>query len=557
MLRLILIILALASITGYAQTTTNCLNNPGTPNPWPNPTAANGGYISLGSLGAESKFSISMWVKPASSPNGHSILLDCSHGGSNNWVVQSLDYGESWGFLGVTFDLEFDTWQHLLCTYDNGLARVYVGGTLVGENAWTITWGGTTSVYLGNWPEGGRRFKGQVDEVLVTRNILYGAQFVPRERVDDNDIPSNSLGLWHFDEGSGNVTKNEVSGATTNINNWTWTTRSIDGDDPATETLPSYASSDGLVAWWGFNGHANDVSTNNNDLRGVGGASLTADRRGNSNSAFFLDGNDDYLRAAGSASINAIETADKFSLSIWFKNENANENAVFSLIDKYRESTDLGWEVLVAKNFIEFIVGTTNTIGHVPGNDCTPTIAVNQWVHLVFTYNKAATKGKLYIGGAEVCDRTINLDITTTDNGPFYIGYSPNGPDEISKGRFDDVGLWDRVLTAAEVTQLYESLTITTHPSGSSVAGGQQATMTVAAAVSGSASLSYQWQRNDGSGYANITDGADYSGATGATLTIKSAKVSKKGPYRCVVTTANSTANSNGASLTVTCPCNQ
>jgi hypothetical protein len=470
-------------------------------------------------------------------------------------VIQSLDYGVTWGFLGINFNLQFDVWQHLLCTYDDGFVRVYVDGAVVGQRTQNITWGGTTNLYLGNWPEGGRRFEGQVDEVLVTRNILYGAQFIPRERVDDNDIPSNSLGLWHFDEGSGDVTENEVSGTTTNINNWTWTTRSIDGDDPATETLPSYVATDGLVAWWGFNGHANDISSNNNDLLGIA-STLTSDRRGNSNSAYSFAG-DGYLRAAGSTSINAIETADKFSFSMWFKNQNADPNAVFALIDKYNELNDKGWEVFVAQDFIEFIVGTTNTIGYVAGNDCTPTIGVDQWLHLVFTYDKAATKGKLYIGGTQVCDRTINVDITTTNNGPFYIGLSRNGDDEYTTGRFDDVGLWDRVLTAAEVTQLYESLTITTHPSGSSVAGGQQATMTVAAAVSGSASLSYQWQRNDGSGYANITDGADYSGTTGATLTIKSAKVSKKGPYRCVVTTANSTANSNGASLTITCPCNQ
>lgn len=279
--------------------------------------------MGLGELGEQTQFSISMWVNPASSPNGHSILLDCRHGGSTNWVIQSLDYGVTWGWLGRSFSLTFNTWQHLLCTYDNGTVKVYVDGVKVSEGYKLITWGGT-EIFLGNWPEGGRRFKGKVDELLITRNILYDADFTPLEVVNDADVPANSLGLWHFDEGSGTETENVVTDATLPIYSWTWSTR--------------------------------------------------------------------------------------------------------PLID------------------------------------------------------------------------------------------------------------------------------ITSQPSTSTVTGGTQTTMSVTA--TSKSTMSYQWQRNDGTGYANVTNGDEYSGATSSTLTIKSARRSKAGPYRCVVTTAYASLNSNGASLTVTCPCN-
>ena len=54
--------------------------------------------------------------------------------------------------------------------------------------------------------------------------------------------------------------------------------------------VPSYVPSNGLIGYWPFNGNANDQSGNN--LNGtVTGASLTADRNGNANSAYSFNVN--------------------------------------------------------------------------------------------------------------------------------------------------------------------------------------------------------------------------------------------------------------------------
>lgn len=64
--------------------------------------------------------------------------------------------------------------------------------------------------------------------------------------------------------------------------------------------------------------------------------------------------------------------------------------------------------------------------------------------------------------------------------------------------------------------------------------------------------LTYQWQENTGSGFANITNGAPYSNATTATLTVSNITAAMTGyTYRCVVTGTCGTANSNAATLTV------
>ncbi|MDR9398836.1 MAG: hypothetical protein RI562_07215, partial [Salibacter sp.] len=61
------------------------------------------------------------------------------------------------------------------------------------------------------------------------------------------------------------------------------------------QTLPPNVPSNGLIAWYPFNGNANDESTFNNDGNLFGGVSLTTDRFGNPNSAYDFDGVDDFI----------------------------------------------------------------------------------------------------------------------------------------------------------------------------------------------------------------------------------------------------------------------
>ena len=84
---------------------------------------------------------------------------------------------------------------------------------------------------------------------------------------------------------------------------------------------------------------------------------------------------------------------------------------------------------------------------------------------------------------------------------------------------------------------------ITTQPSNQTVTQGQPATFIVAA--SGSAPLSYQWQRNM----------VDISGATSSSYTLSSTTLADNGAkFRCVVSNAFGTATSNEATLTVQPP---
>lgn len=66
--------------------------------------------------------------------------------------------------------------------------------------------------------------------------------------------------------------------------------------------MPDYIPTDGLVAWWPFNGNANDESGNGNHGL-VTGATYTANRAGVSNQAILLNGTSDHITVANSASL--------------------------------------------------------------------------------------------------------------------------------------------------------------------------------------------------------------------------------------------------------------
>ncbi|MEO6287489.1 MAG: T9SS type A sorting domain-containing protein [Dyadobacter sp.] len=117
------------------------------------------------------------------------------------------------------------------------------------------------------------------------------------------------------------------------------------------------------------------------------------------------------------------------------------------------------------------------------------------------------------------------------------------------------------------------NVTINTPPGNQSVATGGTASFTVGASAAStstfaagtpnytvppatdvSAALVYQWQEDTGSGFANITNGGIYSGATTATLTLTAVPISLNGAnYRVLITHPDNSciAQESTAALTI------
>jgi len=211
------------------------IENTGSPNTSSYPNGQDGGYIDLGTFGQQQVFSVSMWVKvPERQKNGVSILLDCSHGGSGNWVVQSIDHGANWGWHDILFTLKANTWQFLQFTYAHGKKSLFIDGTLIEENDNPISYSGNPSLILGNWKEGSRRFTGAIDELYITLDeAVFPAINLPK-RIEH--ISDSTFGLWHFDEGTGNSIINVKDSTVYPINNWEW--NSTETSQASHTTLP-------------------------------------------------------------------------------------------------------------------------------------------------------------------------------------------------------------------------------------------------------------------------------------------------------------------------------
>ena len=133
-----------------------------------------------------------------------------------------------------------------------------------------------------------------------------------------------------------------------------------------------------------------------------------------------------------------------------------------------------------------------------------------------------ATKAESTLLGASGSRAPVDIDVA--DDGSLY--YLARGEGRVHRVRFVDSGT---------------PPSISVHPQDVTVSAGGDATFTVSA--TGSAPLSYRWQRN----------GTDIPGATGPSYTLAGAAPSDSGAqFRVVVSNAAGTATSNAATLTVT-----
>jgi hypothetical protein len=227
--------------------------------------------------------------------------------------------------------------------------------------------------------------------------------------------------------------------------------------------VPSYVPTSGLVGWWPFNGNATDESGNGNN-GSVNGATLTSDRAGNSNKAYSFDGINDFIQVAHQPMLNSMP----MTISFWVKSTNIT-NASF--LKKYCCSSWNGWAIDAISQTgptVEFAYYTSVCNG-VYQTYCSPVPFINNgtanltdgnWHHMVFVVD--ATGGKVYKDGAVIHQQTwyqgavSNNSIATSQSTtqPIRIG----GHQESSRylnGQLDDIGMWNRALTAAEVSQLY------------------------------------------------------------------------------------------------------
>ena len=298
------------------------------------------------------------------------------------------------------------------------------------------------------------------------------------------------------------------------------------------QSVPSYVPTTGLVGWWPFNGNTNDESGNGLNGTGAGSPTLTQDRLSVANKAYSFDGIDDYI-------VVTRNYQSAFSLSIWF---NPTTSPVYNpLVDAF----DANWEVQLyntSPDYVSFI-----TSASYQEFISTQTTTNNSWYHLVCTYSSNTVT--FYINGIQTDQYTVNP--LPNNNGNYYFGASLTGADQFYNGKLDDIGIWNRSLTQAEVTDLYNScaLNVSIQPNNQTVTIFNNAQFIVGSSDPGA---TFQWQTDLGVGFQNLNSVGQYIGTTNDTLTVTNVTMSNNNqPFRCIISSGSCSDTSNVAVLTV------
>jgi len=305
----------------------------------------------------------------------------------------------------------------------------------------------------------------------------------------------------------------------------------------------------GLQALWHFDEKtgliAHDATPNHNDgalinFTGDDSQWIPSDYNGAIN---FNRSLQQYVEVPHAPSLG-VNLANHFSVTAWFRSRAPLplEEKTYRLLEKENTFFFLqgtpnntpfgtgGMNLLVKKNGGNVMAG----IGE--------SLLANRWYHLAGTFDGATLR--VYLDG--VLKDSVPLDgpIDTT-TAPLRIGsdYVVNGPGSLFDGAVDEVGIWERPLSAAEILELAGKAgppEVLEHPQSVTRYAGGSAVLRVR--VRGQEPMRYLWYHGT----------SEIRAATTATLSLVNLQLEDAGEYHCLVSNDLGEAASESAQVTVT-----
>lgn len=203
----------------------------------------------------------------------------------------------------------------------------------------------------------------------------------------------------------------------------------------------------GLVAFYPFNGNADDESGNNNHGMVIG-AVLSSDRFGNDSTAYEFDGTSTYITIPSSPSLESPST--ELSQVAWINIY--SWSLVGTQFGPILMKSNLGtnafqYRLSVGTNGVNTAIN--NWLNSVTISD---TINFNEWYMITSTLKNDTVRS--YVNGVFIGEGTLTGPITA-DNRPLEIGRDVPGVTEIFHGKIDDVRIYNRALTDLETQELF------------------------------------------------------------------------------------------------------
>ena len=201
----------------------------------------------------------------------------------------------------------------------------------------------------------------------------------------------------------------------------------------------------GLVAWWPFNGNANDES--GNGFNGtVNAATLTTDRLEKSNSAYAFNGSNGHITANG----NQRFVSPQMTISAWVLFNQMSFGGQQYLV--LGNSTNAAW----AYSY-RFPNNSNNLLKNqgcsLKDHDWPNTYSPNKWYHVAYVISNTAISS--YVNGEFISSQPSSPFQSDCSSYVLNIGLDVFGLREFLNGKMDDIAIWERALTAAEISKIY------------------------------------------------------------------------------------------------------
>jgi uncharacterized protein (TIGR02145 family) len=253
-----------------------------------------------------------------------------------------------------------------------------------------------------------------------------------------------------------NTTSNLNKGADWVMKTYGFSVRCVK-DVPPPSTLDS-----GLVAFYPFSGNAGDSSGNGNHGT-VNGATLTTDRFGNTGKAYSFNGNIDNISIPHS---NSLAIEGNITMSVW-KKSLGNTGNYETFLSKRDGNGNWNYS-LGASHYYgpggcpgevnKYVTARRNNGGaeyELKYSDTLVSTSVNVWTNVIVVINNNIVK--FYVNGVQTGYSCFGdtFSISAIDTGaPLTIGSCNCGLAEYFNGSLDDIRIYNRVLTQAEITYL-------------------------------------------------------------------------------------------------------
>jgi hypothetical protein len=398
--------------------------------------------FSMGDVAEPSTITLAAWVKPSTVKGGMKIISKKMSGASSQYGLgthssntdkftatffSSAPSSDVCTSTGTDGTYAAHKWYYVVATYDGDTCKIYVNGvdvtSVTSDNASGNILNTTSALRIG--AEGGATasgfWTGALDEVRIFGRALTAVEV-------------QSL----YAAGGGVIVNASKNDKVTN----------------------------GLVGLWSFDGP--DMFTNVRDGSGQGnhgnlisfGATSTVVTPGRIGQGLKFDGSNDYIE---SVDIGEIDSATALTVCAWVQpNQNSHDGGIVykgpsaSITDGvllFQDVVGVG-----GNNLYSFFIAESGGTDTVRVESAANSAVVNKWAHLCGTYLEGSASGlRLYLDGSEVSGSPVStasisgIDATTNK---LWIGDRDGSGNNFS-GKIDDVRIYNRVLSASEVTHLY------------------------------------------------------------------------------------------------------